>query len=494
LALCCCGAMPAADEDAWLRPLGPPPKAKPKRISGGESFPPLPLPVTPLRRSERKREPSPPKLLGKVVWGAEASYTWESGDAITVSDWNQCPGDTQSLMQHAGQALGVTYGHETVTLASFHFDPEKMPLLLFSGSRRIQLAETERLALRRYVQDGGMLVFDSVAGSPWFHQTAVQEAAAMFPDQRLRAVPLDHPLLHMVYDTSTVSYKGAAEGDQPRFQAIYIGSRIGILLSPYGLGTGWDGRDVYGIEQAAWYSVDSARKLGINLVAYAIGYAEAGRIEARPELHGSEANSDADELVFAQLRHDGAWNVHPGAAAALMMRARRDLALDVGLRRVAVDAGHDDLSRYGLLYLTALDEFHFSDAELAAIRRFLDRHGTLIINNGLGLPSSDQILRREIARLLPDAELAPVDPAHPVFNAVFPTEQVRYTPAVIATDGALTAPVLEAIAIDGDLRVLYAPISIEAAWLGCEYPMARAYAGPDGVRMGLNLLLYAATH
>ncbi len=40
-----------ASEDEWFVPLGPPPKAAPRHISGGESFPPLPLPATPLRRT-----------------------------------------------------------------------------------------------------------------------------------------------------------------------------------------------------------------------------------------------------------------------------------------------------------------------------------------------------------------------------------------------------------------------------------------------------------
>lgn len=43
-----------------------PPVAKQNRISGGESFPPLPLPATPLRRTERKKEPAPPALVGKI--------------------------------------------------------------------------------------------------------------------------------------------------------------------------------------------------------------------------------------------------------------------------------------------------------------------------------------------------------------------------------------------------------------------------------------------
>ena len=37
---------------------GPPPAAKPQHQTGGESFPPLPLPGTPLRRSEKKAHPA----------------------------------------------------------------------------------------------------------------------------------------------------------------------------------------------------------------------------------------------------------------------------------------------------------------------------------------------------------------------------------------------------------------------------------------------------
>ena len=34
-----------------------------------------------MRRSERKKEPSAPKLIGKVVWGETASFTYDGGGA-----------------------------------------------------------------------------------------------------------------------------------------------------------------------------------------------------------------------------------------------------------------------------------------------------------------------------------------------------------------------------------------------------------------------------
>ena len=35
-----------SDENEWFKPLGAPPKASPRHISGGEGVPPLPLPAS----------------------------------------------------------------------------------------------------------------------------------------------------------------------------------------------------------------------------------------------------------------------------------------------------------------------------------------------------------------------------------------------------------------------------------------------------------------
>ncbi len=78
----------SAGEDDFLKPVGKPPVAKAQRRQGGEAMPPLPLPATPLRRSEKKRPPSPTTLIGKVVWGGYIDYTWENGITSRVFDWN----------------------------------------------------------------------------------------------------------------------------------------------------------------------------------------------------------------------------------------------------------------------------------------------------------------------------------------------------------------------------------------------------------------------
>ena len=171
-----------AGEKDWFVPLGPPPEAGKRRISGGEAFPPLPLPATPLRRTERKREPSPPKLIAKVVWGEDATFTYDNGGKTSIADWNLCPGDLQQLMKNASARLGMTYGADSFSLASFDGDPAKTPVLFFSGVRTIKFSPHEIELLRSYVLRGGMIVADSIAGSPYFYDSFRAAMEQAFPD------------------------------------------------------------------------------------------------------------------------------------------------------------------------------------------------------------------------------------------------------------------------------------------------------------------------
>jgi len=484
-----------AGEQDWFVPLGPPPQASQRRISGGESFAPLPLPATPLRRTERKREPSPPQLLAKVIWGDSASFSYDDGSTTKVADWNLCPGDAQQIMKRASERLGVTYGAGDLSLSSFDGDPARYPVLLFSGVRKIKFSPHEIELLRGYVLRGGMIIADSIAGSPYFYDSFREAMAAAFPELRFRALPEDHPIYHLLNEVGKVHYPKNLESDRPSLEALYVYARAGVVLSKHGLGCGWDGHDVPLLKQAVYYDVESANRIGINLIAYAVGYARAGREEAKPELYGAlDEKHPTDEFVFAQIKHDGAWNVHSGGATRLLEQLRTDTSLRVSLKRVAVDPAKDDLSHFTFLYLTGLDDFRLEPAAVTALKRFLDSGGTLLVNNGLGLRTFDAAARRELKALVPAGELVPIPPNHPMFAAVTKVTECRYTPAAQARKPGLTQPYLEGISLHGDIKVIYSPFDLEAGWQPVDYPLAVAYEPNSALPLGVDIILYAMTH
>ena len=262
-----------------------------------------------------------------MVWGEQGSFTYNGGNTTKISDWNLCPADLQHLFEKVRGQLGLQYGFDDVSLPSFSGDPDKMPVLFFSGTRTLKLDAASLAKLRAYVLRGGMLCFDSIAGSPYFYGSARELMQQAFPELPWHVVPLDHPLYHMVTDVKTVGYSPNVQSDQPHLEALYVGSRIGVLLSKFGLGCGWDNHGVPLIKDAAYYNVDSANAIGINLVAYAIGYNRVGMEESKPELFAAvDEKAPTDEFVFAQIQHEGAFNVHPNSATALLQASRRDLA------------------------------------------------------------------------------------------------------------------------------------------------------------------------
>ncbi|MCH7556913.1 MAG: DUF4159 domain-containing protein [Planctomycetes bacterium] len=498
-------------ESDWFIYLGNKTKAKsPRRhMSAAEALPPLPLPATPLRRTERKKPPQPDYLIGKVIWGESASFVDSSGGKMKIADWNLCPTDMERFVGN-GRSMDLKYHWQNVNLNDFHFDPKKLPALLFSGVRILRLSQTHIQALREYVLAGGMIICDSIAGSPYFYESAKKVFLEVFPESRFRVIPSDHPFYHMLVDVKKVSYPKKPGSTKPFMECIYVGSRIGVLVSKYGLGCGWN-RDVTRLEKlpkAVYYDVKSAGQLGLNLAAYVVGYAEVGLLEGQPEVFGAaDQKRPTDEFVFAQLKHEGAWNVHPGGATALLMKLRRYTAIRVNLKRVAVDAEKDDLSSYPFLYLTGLDDFSFSPEAVTALRRYLNYGGVLLVNNGMGLSTFDRAVRRELAKILPDVELELIPANHHLYNSLLTIKEVRYSPVVAknkpppaaglikpSVAGLKNKPYLLGATIDGDLRVLYSPYDLEAGWLDAYYPLIRGYEPIYAQQLGLNIITYVMTH
>lgn len=488
-----------ADENDWLVYLGDktPPKAPRKNISAAEALPPLPLPATPLRRTERKKPPQPDYLVGKVIWGQSASFVDSNGNKMKIADWNLCPSDTEKFVQ-SSRVMDLNYHWSNINLNDFHFDPQRLPSLLFSGVRTLRISGEHIKALREYVLKGGMVICDSIAGSPYFYNSVRDVFKEVFPECRFRVIPADHPLYHIVFDIKEVTYPQNVTGTQPYLEGMYIGSRVGVLISKYGLGCGWNRNltQVALLKESAYYGQKSANEIGMNLAAYIVGYAEAGSLEGRPEVFAlADQKRPTDEFVFAQLRHDGAWNVHPGAATELLMKLRRLTAVRVNLKRVALNAAKDDLSAYPFLYLTGLDDFTLSPQAVAALQQYLHYEGVLLINNGLGLATFDKAVRRELGRVLPGAKLVRIAPDHELFHSLFPLRKVRYSPALTKDKPELNdQPFLLGVVIGGDLRVIYSPFDLEAGWLGAYYPLIRGYEPIWAQQLGMNIITYIMTH
>jgi hypothetical protein len=471
---------------------GPPP-AKPKRIKGGEAFPPLPLPVTPLRRTERKREPAPPALIGKVRYGGARPWKSADGKEYLIYDWQSEKGDLPVLLRRVGSAMGTRYRHEVVDLDAFSRNPDELPILYFTGHGALDLSNEQRIALREYVTRGGTVFAVACHGDPRFSAAFVKEMGKVFPGKRLERLPPDHPVFKTVYDVSRVGYSAEVKGHEdglPYLLGIDFGCRTGVFLSPLCMTCSW--ANVKHTACPGWSSADGA-KMGVNMVAYALAYLPLGKYLSRTKVYYEAEKRARGDFVFAQLRHAGSWDTDPSAAANLLRAVSTLTSAKVKFKRVSV-ALTDDLADVPFLYLTGHEDFRLTEAEQKNLRAFLERGGFLLADACCGRRAFDAAFRREIAKALPDSKLVPLSPAHPVFSCHLSVGKVRYTPLVTRERPGFDRPEMEGIEIGGVLRVLYSHYDLGNGWEGVDHPFTRGLSKEDALKVGVNSVVYAMTH
>ena len=483
----------AVEAAAQPRTCGPPPQATPQRRTAAESFPPLPLPATPLRRTEKKRQPSPPALVGKVILG-EVKWMTRNGQRYSYRDWMTDPNDIANLLDWTNRQLGIQYRPVDTDLPQFSFNPTELPILYFTGHDAFTVPDALLPRLRQFCIDGGTIWGDACCGSPEMDKAFRAFAAKLFPRRPLQPMAMDHPLYSSFYHISTVRYKRGEEEwtDKPHLEAVHIGCRAAVIYGGgYDLSCGWDGH-IH--DHGQRILPRDARQLGANMITYALATYELGRFLSTERVYHQKGEPTRDQLVIAQVVHDGDWDTQPAALASLLKHLARSTTVAVQFKREVVDLRSIDAFAHPILYMTGHKEFTLTDDEVNNLRRYLAAGGVLVANACCGRRAFDDAFRREIKRVLPDHSLTRIGLDHPVYRSIYPIQQVDYTPLVRHEQPGLEAPTLEGISLENQLRVIYSPMGLVNGWSGAPNPYARGYESHDALRMGINILVYAMTH
>lgn len=478
-------------------PCGIAPPAKPKRIKGGEGVPPLPLPATPLRRSERKRDPAPPVLIGKLRWGRQ-NLVWKlpEGRELRYGDWNHDPNDVHRLLEAVARALKTKYRPDQLELGGFAANPEELAILYATGSKAFRLQDAERTILATYLRRGGFFLAVAHHGSREFSDSIRREAAVLFPERPFRLLPPDHPIYRAYRPVDRVRYtRGTQDRPEraPYLEGLYIGCRVAMVLSPYDLCCEWDSNHLP--DRHPGVKGDSAFQIGLNVVAYAMAYYPLGKFYGRwGLLEFEDPRADRGDFIFAQVRHSGHCDPNPSAFANLLAAVMKETSVGARLRRRMVTLTAPNLGDYPFLYLTGHDDFRLSNAERAGFRKFLKAGGFLLADSCCGNLSFDLAFRRELSLALAGEELEALPPDHPLYSSFYEIRGARYTTAVRASFPDLKRPFIEGIEMDGSTRVIYSRFDLGNGWEGEDHPFSLGYLPTDAKQLGVNSVLYSMTN
>ncbi len=485
---CLVGTMAAAHATS----CGPPKRARPHRIKGGESFPPLPLPVTPLRRTEKKRPPSPPVLAVKVRWGARVKGM-RNGKPYFYWDWTTDPDDIKNLLRTTTRILDIPYASREMKLSRFSFDPTETPILYFTGHEALSLTDEERAKLRAYAIKGGTIWGDACCGSEDFSRAFRNEMRHIFPEKPLKIMPLDHPIYSIYYTITKTRYKKGKKfyTDIPKLEAINIGCRAAVIFTPIDLSCGWDGHTH---DTGHRYHVPDANRLGVNMTAYALAYYKTGLMLRHRVAYTRAERAGDNDFFIGKIKHDGDWNTDPSALQNLMLAANRVTKVKVNFQEHAVELAKSNLFDFPFLYMSGHDNFELSKEEIVALRKYLTNGGFLLADACCGRAGFDLSFRKMTEKLFPDQELERLPEDHELFKIHNRITRVEYTTLVRAEKPGFATPYIEGITVDGRLVLVYSRYDLGNGWEQIPHPHTRGVASADAFKIGINTIIYTITH
>jgi len=467
-----------------------PPLATPQRRNGGEGMPPLPMPATPLRRSEKKREPSPPALVGSVTF-SPASL---KGSGL---DWQTTIIDIEKWVDFTNTTLGQRYRYVNTDFSKFSYDPTDLPILYFTGWKALPKFDDATIAhLRQFLTDGGTWVVHSSCGRPEFNESFQREIRRIFPDREMAPLPSDHPIFSSYYDIKTMRVrKGNDPWAQvpPYLEAVNIGTRAAVIFSPIDLSCGWDA-NAKPIVGGVLYDQNDALKLGSNIVTYALAEYQYGRFFSHAKIYHQAADKTRDQLVLGQLVHNGDWDATPHGLPNLLKMIDTQTTLRVQFKRVAVDPETMNLYDFPVLYMSGQRKFDFSESVRKKLRAYFDSGGTLVADDVIGASEFDSSFRQEMKAIYPDKQLTPLPPDHPLFNFVFDVRTAKLSALAKQLFGDSVPPRLEVINVDGQLPVIYSPLSMSAGWEQLPRAYDKGYADDDALKLGVDVFMYVVSH
>ncbi len=467
---------PASGAERQRCPDSLPPPPKPQQRAGGESFPPLPLPVTPLRRTEKKKPPSPPVFIAKLNYGHR--------------NWATNKNDANNLLRWFESVAGFRFGWRLTGLGRLTSD---IPVVYVSGWDPLLINRSRRTNISQYLKSGGFMIITPCCLSDEFRESAFREIANIFPDRKLAALDIDHPLYRSFYDITKDKLTRIAV-EKGMVKEIKAGWRTVLIYSEFDLGRGWISKthtktcQAYKIDDKEWL-----KKFGINMIAYVLATRKIGQVQPEPVIY-SDDRDKASSFTIAQVIHSGKWDPALPSISSMLKAISEKTGVSVDYDAASIKLTSPALFSYPFLYLTGYGNFKLSKDEVTCLRYYLANGGFLLADSADGREVFDMAFRREIRKVLPEFKLSGIPYNHPVYKTFYNIGEVDYSEALKVKDSNLAKPRLEGIIINGNLAVVYSRDDLRYGWEFNDHPYRRGYSPSDSLHIATNVVMYALTH
>jgi hypothetical protein len=157
------------------------------------------------------------------------------------------------------------------------------PVAFLHGRRSFRWSQPERKALRRFIDNGGVIFADSICANKDFAAAFRREMQNIFPMQAFDRIPPEHPMFtrhfhgHDISQVTLLDPRTRARNDDPLsarrekiaplLEGIEVDGRYVVMFSPYDMSCALENRPSL---ECRGYTREDAAKIAINIILYAM--------------------------------------------------------------------------------------------------------------------------------------------------------------------------------------------------------------------------------
>lgn len=342
-------------------------------------------------------------------------YSSASTDPKKADFWNQRPRDAAKLTRFISRNIERELRWQIVTLDDTNDALLEAPILWMSGSEAISLKPEAKAKLKRYLDLGGIVVGLADGSSTKFTTSFQKLGAELFTTYEWRDLPATHPIFTNQY------FKGDKTASKPAFKALGNGVREMMFLISSGDLTRTFQVGITTSKPEQWQFMS-------NLLAYSVCKTDF-RARGESNLIVPKASQATRTLKVGHVIYSGQWNPEPATWEMAGRLALNELAMKVD---VAAVKPTDSLEGIQLLYMTGTAEFQLDEASRTALRDFVEKGGTLLLDTAGGSDAFASSAQKELAAIF-KSPVVSMPVSHPWLKDLKPDYRLFATKAGLET-------------------------------------------------------------
>lgn len=385
-----------------------------------------------------------PVLFNKLDWVAD--------DKSAAGAWNRRPRDVANVTRWIGRATEREFNWQIMNLDAPIEDWHDAPILYLSGSDPLTIAKPHVDKMRRFVEEGGLVLVNADCGKGGFVGSTKKLASELFPAYEFRELPESHPIYTERYPRSKWKSKFSVQG-------LSNGARELMIVIPSA-----DPAKTW--QTGVWRGREDHWQLAANIAAYAADPREV-RFKGDTYLVAEDPSiKPTASIKLARLRYKGNWDPEPGGWRRLrnILRATDKLDLTV----TPIDLATGSLADYKIAHLTGTYKLALTDAAKTQLKSFIAAGGTLLIDAAGGSEAFARSIEAELESLAPGTGVPAVLPAnHPLLGSGAGALKIAYRPyAQKAVTGNANVARLKSLTANGRPAVLFSREDLSVGLVG----------------------------